>query len=86
MFPVIIDGMMGKKEYEVTGFAYSFHPSPLQIILKTSIKSTDKDAKERAAKVEQTVEEFLKSDELKDVVKTYPYKIVVRSKDKKQIN
>lgn len=86
VFPVIISGMMGKKEYEVTGFAYSFKPETLEIVLKTSIKSTDNDAKERALKVEQTVEEFLTSEELKDVASTYPYKVIVRSKDKKQLN
>jgi hypothetical protein len=86
VFPVIMDGLMGKKEYKVTGFGYSFHPAPLEIIIKTSIKSTDKDADKLAAKIETTIKEFLTSKELEDVVGNEPYEIKVRSKDMKIIN
>ncbi|KAA0546538.1 DUF4030 domain-containing protein [Bacillus sp. BGMRC 2118] len=86
VFPVIVSGMMGKKEYEVTGFTYSFKPEALEIFLKTSINSTDHNAKDRALKVETTVKEFLESEELKEITSTHPYKIIVRSKDQKQIN
>ncbi|WP_075981783.1 DUF4030 domain-containing protein [Bacillus massilinigeriensis] len=86
VFPTIIEGLTAKKEYKVTGFAYSFHPAPLQIIIKTSIESTDKDAAERAAIIEETIEEFLHSEEIKSEIEGEPYQIIIRSKDKKHIN
>lgn len=86
MFNVIIEGLSAKKEYQVTGFAYSFHPAPLQIIIKTSIKTTDKDADEKVRKIEKTINEFLKSEEIQSKIGGDSYKIIIRGKDKQRIN
>lgn len=86
IFQTIDEGLTAKKEYKVTGYAYSFHPAPLQIIIKTSIKNNDPDAVERAGKIEKTVQEFLHSKEIKTKIEGQPYKIIVISKEKKQIN
>ncbi|MFJ7744518.1 DUF4030 domain-containing protein [Peribacillus sp. NPDC097295] len=86
VFPAIYEGLASKKEYKVTGFAYSFHPAPLQIIIKTSINSSDKDAAKRAIGLEKTIEEFLNSKEIANKIEGEEYKIIIRSKDKKQIN
>ncbi|WP_102275316.1 DUF4030 domain-containing protein [Cytobacillus massiliigabonensis] len=86
IFPVIIEGLTAKKEYKVTGFAYSFHPAPLQIIIKTSINASDKDADERVRIIEETINEFLKSEEIQSKIGGDPYKIIIRGKDKQKIN
>lgn len=80
------EGIMGKKEYRVTGVGHSFYPSPLYLEFRTSIKSAHPDAKELGAKIEKEVEEFLNSEEVREKIKDDPYRIVVLSKDKKKIN
>lgn len=86
IFPAIIEGLTAKKEYKVTGFAYSFHPAPLQIIIKTSINHTDKDADEKVRIIEDTIYEFLNSEEIQEKIAGEPYTIIIRGKDKKRIN
>nr|WP_295973698.1 DUF4030 domain-containing protein [uncultured Bacillus sp.] len=86
IFPAIIEGLTAKKEYKVTGFAYSFHPAPLQIIIKTSIKTSDKDADEKVRIIEETINEFLSSEEIQSKIGEEPYKIIIRGKDKQKIN
>jgi len=86
IFDVIFEGLTAKKEYKVTGFAYSFHPAPLQIIIKTSIDSSDKDADEQVRKIEKTINEFLNSEEIQNKINGDPYEIIIRGKNKKRIN
>lgn len=86
IFPVIIEGLAAKKEYNVTGFAYSFHPAPLQIIIKTSIKASDKDAEKKVRIIEDTIHEFLNSKEIQDKISGEPYKIIIRGENKQKIN
>lgn len=86
IFPVIIEGLTAKKEYKVTGFAYSFHPAPLQIIIKTSINDSDKDADEKVRIIEETINEFLNSEEIQSKIGGDPYTIIIRGKDKQRIN
>lgn len=76
---------MGKKEYKVTGLAYSVYPSP-ELIIKTSIKSVDSDAKDFAKNLETVIEQFLKTDEMASMVKDDSYIITIHSKDGKKIN
>lgn len=86
IFPAIYEGLTAKKEYKVTGFAYSFHPAPLQIIIKTSINSSDKDAPEKVHIIEKTIKDFLNSKEIKSKIDGEPYQIIIRSKDKQKLN
>lgn len=86
IFPVIIEGLTAKKEYKVTGFAYSFHPAPLQIIIKTSINDSDKNADEKVRIIEDTINEFLNSEEIQNKIAGEPYKIIIRGEDKERIN
>ncbi len=86
IFPVINEGLTAKKEYKVTGFAYSFHPAPLQIIIKTSINTSDKDADEKVNTIEETINEFLSSEEIQSKIGGEQYKIIIRGKDKQRIN
>lgn len=88
-YPVIdtiAEGLMGNKKYKVKGIGYSNHPSPMTITIKTKVKSTDPDAKELGAEIEKIVVDFITSKEAKEAVGDDPYKIIVYSKDKKEIN
>lgn len=82
----IFEGLLAKKEFKVTGEGYSFHPLPLRFEIRTSIKSSDPDANELGKKIENTIDNFIESADVEEAVKDDPYKVVVLSKDKKQIN
>ncbi|MFG6115768.1 hypothetical protein ACGTN9_11295 [Halobacillus sp. MO56] len=76
-----------KKFNEYRGFASSFHPQPLQIIIKTNInnswfKNSDEKVKEIEDYVEKIIE--LKIEELS--IKEVPYEIIIRDKNNKKIN
>lgn len=83
---IIVGGLMENKDFKVTGFSYSFHPLPLQIIVKTSIDSSDPDAKKLANRIENEINVFIKTDETTKEVRNDPYEITIISKDKKKIN
>jgi Protein of unknown function (DUF4030) len=83
---IIGHGLMENDDFKVTGYGYSFHPLPLQIKLKTSIKSSDSDAKEIVGKIENEIKTFIQTDELTKEVRNDPYEIIILSKDKKRLN
>lgn len=83
---VIHEGLRARKEYHTKGLAYSFKTDTIQIIVKTTVKSTDKQAEEIAVKIENTVNEFIQSNEIQEKVKGEPYTIIVRSSDQKKMN
>lgn len=83
---ILVGGLMENEEFNVTGFSYSFHPLPLQIKVKTSVKSTDSSAKELAEKIEQEIDTFIKTDVITKNVRNDPYELIILGKDKKQIN
>ncbi|MGP4080098.1 hypothetical protein ACTWQL_09295 [Pseudalkalibacillus sp. R45] len=76
-----------KKFNEYRGFAYSFHPQPLQIIIKTKINNSwfgnsDEKVKEIENYADKIIE--LKIEELS--IKEIPYEIIIRDKNNKKIN
>ncbi|MBM7608446.1 hypothetical protein JOD29_001691 [Lysinibacillus composti] len=78
-----------KKEFdEYRGFAYSFHPEPLQIIIKTNLEkpkwfwNSDEQVKQITKYVEKIIE--LKREELS--IKEIPYEIIIRDKHNKKMN
>lgn len=77
-----------KKFDEYRGFAYSFHPKPLQIIIKTDLheskwwRNTDKKVEEIIEYVEAIID--IKREEL--AVKKIPLDIIVRGENNKQLN
>lgn len=85
ILPVIWEGMLSKKEYKTKGVGYSFKKGTMNIYITTTVDKADNDAAELANKIEIAIHEFLKSDELKDLVADTPYKIVVMDKDGKDI-
>jgi hypothetical protein len=64
---------------EVSGFAYSFHPQPLQIIIKTSLKK-GKEGKEKAAVIEEYTKSVIEIKRKEMVLEKIPYVIVIRDK------
>ena len=76
-----------KKFEEYRGFAYSFSPAPLQIIIKTDLKNSKGSSNlEKVEQIKKYVDEIieLKREELS--IEELPYKITVRSKDNEDLN
>ncbi len=73
-----------KKFNKVTGFAYSFYPKPLEIILKTSLSEEDQDKKvaENIARYARQVIEIKRN---KLSVEKIPYKIIIRDKEARDL-
>ncbi|WP_158538304.1 DUF4030 domain-containing protein [Falsibacillus pallidus] len=82
----IAEGLMSKSEYKVKGVGYSFHPLPLTITIKTSVDSKSPEANRLAEKIENEVKELIHSDAAKTAVKDDPYRLIIYSKDKKELN
>lgn len=76
-----------KRFKEYRGFAYSFHPEPLQIIIKTNINSSkwfgnsDKKINQITEYVDKIIE--LKREELS--IEEIPYEIIIRDKNDKEV-
>lgn len=76
-----------KRFKEYRGFAYSFHPEPLQIIIKTNIHSSkwfgnsDKKINQIREYVDKIIE--LKREELS--IEEIPYEIIIRDKNDKEV-
>ncbi|WHY95431.1 hypothetical protein [Peribacillus simplex] len=73
-----------KKFKETNGFAYSFHPKPLEIILKTSL-SEGEETKEQAARIEEYARQVVEIKRKELSVEAIPYKIIIRDKDHKKL-
>ncbi|MGY0694151.1 hypothetical protein ACW2QC_15445 [Virgibacillus sp. FSP13] len=78
---------INKKFKEYRGFASSFHPQPLQIIIKTKINNSwfgnsDEKVKEIEKYVDKIIE--LKLEELS--IEEIPYEIIIRDKNNEKIN
>jgi len=72
-----------EKEFtEYRGFGYSFHPKPLQIIIKTNIEKPNKKVRQIKKYVDKIIE--LKRDEL--LMEEIPYKIIIRDIKDKNLN
>jgi hypothetical protein len=84
IIPTIAEGLMSKKEYNVTGVSYK--SKPLTFIIRTSILSTDPTSKTLGTQIESMIVEFLTSEEISSILGNESYEIIVNSKDKKKIN
>lgn len=79
---------VSKKFGDYRGFAYSFHPKPLEIIVKTNLSKskwfwdTDKTVKQIVTYTDKIIE--LKTTELS--IEKVPYKIIIYDKKGKRMN
>ncbi|EPD53799.1 hypothetical protein HMPREF1210_00622 [Paenisporosarcina sp. HGH0030] len=73
---------------EFKGFAYSFHPEPLQIIIKTDLEKSKWwwNSDEKVKEIEKHVLEIikLKSEEL--LIEEIPHEIIISGKENKKLN
>jgi hypothetical protein len=83
---ILFGGLMENKAFKVTGLSYSFHPLPLQIEVKISLKSTDPESKQLAEEIENEITEFIQTHEKAAEVRNDPYELTIVGKDKKKIN
>lgn len=73
------------KEYR--GFAYSFSPEPLEIILKTDLKDNKSTSNiEKIEEIEQYAYKLIEQKIEELAVEKIPYKIIIRSKDNVELN
>jgi len=84
ILPTIAEGLLSKKKYKVNGVSYK--RKPLTFIISTSELSTNPTAKQLGAEIEGEIVEFLKSDEIVEILANEEYSIIVNSKDNKKIN
>jgi len=82
---IVSDDLLGKKVYKVRMVGYSVHPEP-EIQAFITLSSKDENAKDFAKQLEEVIDEFLKSDQMKERIKGDPYHITIYSKDDKIIN
>lgn len=75
-----------KQFHEVTGFASSFHPKPLEIIIKTSLSGKESSSKRSAEKIEEYVKQVIQIRRKELSVKKIPYEVIVRSKENTKLN
>ncbi|WP_096274317.1 DUF4030 domain-containing protein [Paucisalibacillus globulus] len=85
ILPVIWEGILSNKEFKTEGVGYSYKDGTMNLYFKTSIDKSDNDALELANRIETAIDDFLQSDELKELVGDTPYKVVVRDEDGKEI-
>jgi hypothetical protein len=83
IFDSVIDETQ-KNFTEVTGFAYSFHPQPLQIIIKTSL-SKGKEGKEKAAVIGEYTRSVTEIKRETLGLERIPYIIIVRDNEHKTL-
>ena len=71
---------------EYRGFAYSFFPAPMQIIIETHLKNTIGDSNlERVEKIEEFVEGIIEKKREELSIEDLPYKIIVLSKENEEL-
>lgn len=86
VLPVIWEGMLSKKEYKTKGVGYSYEKGTMNIFITTSINQSDDEGPELANKIEEAIDTFLHSDDLKGIVGDTPYNIIVRDKMDEVVN
>lgn len=87
IFSAIIDET--RKEFkEYRGFAYSFHPKPLQIIIKTNLDNRKWFGNSDRAinQIENYIEKIITLKRAELAIEEIPYEIIIRDKDDKQVN
>lgn len=70
-----------KKEYRVAKISYSYKPEKVSITIKTSMKSSDAEAKEMVTKIRKGITEFLESEEVKTKTANQKYELIVQDKN-----
>ncbi|WHZ58257.1 DUF4030 domain-containing protein [Metabacillus hrfriensis] len=86
IFNTIADGLTAKAEYKVKGIGYTNKYDYFAIYITTNVSIKDDDAKELADAIEKTIDVYLTSEKVKNSIIGDDYKIIVNSKEGKQLN
>lgn len=79
----IYEGLALKKEYKVSGNGYSYEKNNMKMIIKTTIKPGDSDAKETVAKIRNEIKSFIDTERVNTKVRDDNYEIIIRDKSGK---
>lgn len=86
IFQAVIDETE-KKFKEYRGFAYSFSPEPLQIIIKTDLRDNKSTSnREKIEAIEQYANQIIERKIEELTVEKIAYKIIIRNNDNEEIN
>ncbi|MCO7126912.1 DUF4030 domain-containing protein [Sporolactobacillus shoreicorticis] len=86
LITTIGEGFLAKKEYHVKGFGYSIKENTMNFIITTTYDQVNEESKKTAAKIEQLINSFLKSEDAQKRIGGKKYKIIINSKDHQRIN
>lgn len=86
IFTTISNGLTAKAEYKVKGTGYTNRYDYFTIYITLSVSVNDKEAKQLASAVEDTLSLYLESESVKEKIKGDSYKIIIYSKEEKQLN
>lgn len=76
-----------KKYKEYRGFAYSFYPEPLQIIIKTDLlKSKSRNPDEKVTEIVEYVEALIDKKTEEIGIEKVAFQVIVRDKNNKSLN
>ncbi|MBT2680134.1 hypothetical protein J7E38_14055 [Bacillus sp. ISL-35] len=81
----IYEGLALKKEFHVTGYAYSYKQNKLEMFIKTNLAASDDEADETVNKIRDEINKFIDSEKPNSLVKEDEYEIIVRDKNGKEL-
>ncbi len=82
----ISDGLTAKTEYNVKGIGYSNKSKEtFKVLITTTLDQDGSKVEEVVENIETTIEEFLETEEVKNMILDDPYEIVIYSKDKEEL-
>ncbi|MEG0259993.1 MAG: hypothetical protein RR651_08985, partial [Lysinibacillus sp.] len=87
IFSAIIDET-SKEFKEYRGFAYSFHPKPLQIIIKTNLGKWKwfRNSDSSIDQIEKYTEKVIALKRAELSIKAIPYEIIILDKNDRRVN
>ncbi|MEH7164550.1 DUF4030 domain-containing protein [Priestia megaterium] len=78
------EDLVGKEKYHVETVGYSVHPEP-QVFIYTSLSHSEKN-KQFANELEETINKFLQTQDMKANIKGDSYKIIIYDNGEKKLN
>jgi hypothetical protein len=78
------EDLVGKEKYHVETVGYSVHPEP-QVFIYTSLSHSEKN-KQFANELEETINKFLQTQDMKANIKGASYKIIIYDNGEKKLN
>ncbi|CAM4411881.1 hypothetical protein BAMA_18525 [Bacillus manliponensis] len=80
IFTTIVDGLTAKQKYEVKSVGYTNKHEYFSISIDTNLSPSNKNTDDVVNEIEQTVQDFLSSDEIQKMIQGDQYEIVIYDK------